>query len=82
MIDKNLILHLPFDDPDGHGKAYDYSQSRADAALSGGAFLTKEAKKGKALDLNGGICETTRTIPLTSDFTLCFYVKPATDTFG
>lgn len=82
-IDKNLILHLPFDDPDGYGKAFDYSQSRADGVLSNGAFFTKNAKIGKALDLNGdGECETSRSIPFNSDFTLCFFVKPATKEIG
>lgn len=33
MIDKNLVLYLPFDDPDGN-KAYDYSYNRSDATLS------------------------------------------------
>lgn len=32
MVDKNLKLYLPFDDPDGN-KAYDFSTSRADAIL-------------------------------------------------
>lgn len=40
MIDNNLILYLPFDDPDG-SKAYDFSLSRADATLSDGATFPK-----------------------------------------
>jgi hypothetical protein len=82
MIDTNLILHLPFDDPDGN-VAYDYSVSRMDGILSGGAYFTKNAKVGKALDLVGsGECITARTIPFTSDFTLCFYVKHKLDKLG
>ena len=50
MIDKNLILYLPFDDPDG-SVAYDYSKSRADGALSGGAFFSKQAKVAKSLGM-------------------------------
>ena len=50
MVDKNLILYLPFDDPDGN-KAYDYSASRADAALSDGATFTKNAKIKSVLNL-------------------------------
>lgn len=70
MIDKNLILYLPFDDPDG-SVAYDYSKSRADGTLSGGAFFSKQAKVAKCLDLNGdGECVTSRTIPFSSSFTL------------
>jgi hypothetical protein len=40
-MDKNMILHLPFDDPDG-SIAYDFSQYRNDATLSdGGGFSQK-----------------------------------------
>lgn len=81
--DKDLILYLPFDDPEGYGKAYDYSKSRIDGILSGGAFLTKDAKVGKALDLNGtGLCDVAKDIPLGSDFTLCFFYKPVVDQIG
>lgn len=76
MIDKNLILHLPFNDPDGD-IAYDYSLSRADATLSGGASFSRDAKQGKSLALNGsGECITNTSIPLGSNFTLSMYVKP------
>lgn len=82
MIDKNLILYLPFDDPDG-SIAYDYSQSRADATLSGGATFDKEAKVGKSLAINGeGEALTAKAIPFSSDFTLCFFVMPTTDKLG
>lgn len=77
MIDKNLILYLPFDDPDGE-KAYDYSQSRADAILSEGASFSRDAQQGKSLALNGtGECVTSKIIPLSSSFTLTMYVKPS-----
>lgn len=82
MIDKNLILYLPFDDPDG-SIAYDYSQSRADATLSDGADFTKKAKVGKSLSINGsGEALTAKAIPFGSDFTLCFFVMPTTDVLG
>ncbi len=81
-INPNLILHLPFDDPEGT-KVYDYSQTRADGVLSNGAYLTKNAKFGKALDLNGGgECEVPTSIPLSSDFTLMMYVRPSTSRIG
>lgn len=81
-VDKNLILYLPFDDPDG-STAYDYSMNRADGTLSGGAFFSKEAKIAKSLDLNGtGECETLQNIPFSSDFTLSFYLKPTTNKIG
>lgn len=81
MVDKNLLLYLPFDDPDG-SKAYDYSTGRHDATLSDGAELTKIAKTGKALALNGGECITAQAIPFSSDFTVCAYVKIATTRLG
>lgn len=81
MLDKNLILYLPFDDPDG-SKAYDYSTGRHDATISGGAIFTKQAKTGKALDLCGGEVSTAQAIPFTRDFTLTLYVKIATKRLG
>lgn len=82
MIDKNLILYLPFDDPDGE-KAYDYSQSRADAILSEGASFSRDAQQGKSLALNGtGECVTSKSIPLSSSFTLTMYVKPSHKKLG
>ena len=82
MIDKNLILHLPFDDPDGD-IAYDYSLGRADATLSGGASFSRDAKRGKSLALNGsGECVTSTSIPLASNFTLSMYVKPVHTRLG
>lgn len=75
-IDTNLKLHFPFDDPDGT-VVYDYSQTRADGTLSNGAYLSKDAKFGKALALNGdGECEVPTTIPFNSDFTLLMYIRP------
>lgn len=66
MVDKNLLLYLPFDDPDG-SKAYDYSPGRHDATLTDGATFSKNAKTGKALALNGGECITAQAIPFNSD---------------
>ena len=82
MIDKNLILYLPFDDPDGD-KAYDYSQSRSDATLSEGASFSRDAQQGKSLSLNGtGECITAKSLPLSSTFTLTMYVKPSHKKLG
>lgn len=81
MIDKNLILYLPFDDPDG-STAQDYSVNRNNATLSGGATFSREAKKGKALALNGGECITAQELPLASDFTLTMFVKTDYDKIG
>ncbi len=81
MVDKNLKLYLPFDDPDGN-KAYDYSPSRADATLSDGAAFTKTAKTGKALALNGGECATAQAVPFSGNFTLSAYIMTAQKRIG
>lgn len=82
MIDNNLVLHLPFDDPDG-SVAYDYSKSRSDATLSNGANFSKKAKIGKSIAFNGdGECETAKAIPFGSDFTLACFVSPASKRLG
>lgn len=82
MTDENLILYLPMDDPDGSQVAYDYSKSRADAQLSGGAYFTREAKIGKALCLDGGEALTDQRIPFSDNFTLSMYVKPTGTKIG
>ncbi|HBG40092.1 MAG TPA: hypothetical protein DDW85_01595 [Porphyromonadaceae bacterium] len=82
-MDDNLILHLPFDDPDGLNKVYDYSTNRNDGTLSGSAFLTRHAQKGKALDINGdGECVVPRNIPFNSNFTLSFWAKTTSNKIG
>lgn len=82
MIDNNLVLYLPFDDPDG-SVAYDFSKSRADATLSNGASFSKKAKIGKSISFNGdGECETSKAIAFGSDFTITCYVYPATKRIG
>lgn len=78
-MDKNIILYMPFDDPDDCGKAFDYSRSRIDGVISGGAFLTRNAHKGKAINLNGnGICDIPNDIPFNSDFTITAWIKSST----
>ncbi|MDR2286217.1 MAG: hypothetical protein LBE04_01885 [Prevotellaceae bacterium] len=80
-MEDNLILYLPFDEIDGT-IAYDYSASRADGILSEGAQFTKNAVRGRALDLLGGECLTSKLLPLASDFTLVFYVKSKFNSLG
>lgn len=75
MIERNLKLYLPFDDPDGN-VAYDYSSSRADATLSGGAGFSRNAKKGKSLALGSGSALSSMAIPFSSDFTLSLFLMP------
>lgn len=80
---KDLILYLPFDNPDEYGVAFDYSKSRADSILSGGAFLTKDAKIGKALNLNGtGECTTPIELDFLSEWTLSMYLKTENSKIG
>ena len=81
MVDNNLLLYLPFDDPDGT-KAYDYSAGRHDVTLSDGATFSKEAKQGKSVDLCGGEITTAQAIPFTTDFTLSFYVQVGSNQLG
>lgn len=80
MIDNNLILWLPFNDPDG-SVAYDYSISRADATLSDGAKLTK-IPTGKALSLNGGEALSSKVIPFSSNFTIYIVLQPNDSQLG
>lgn len=81
-MDSNMILYLPFDDPDGL-KAYDFSQYRNDGVLSDGASFSKESRQGKSITFNGaGECLTARTLPLSGNFTLCFFVRPASSRIG
>jgi len=76
------ILHLPFDDPEGCGKAYDYSENRKDGILKDTSF-TLDAHQGKALSLDGaGECLVPLDIPFSSDFTLTFWVKPKGKNLG
>lgn len=62
-MDKNMILHLPFDDPDG-SIAYDFSQYRNDATLSDGADFSKKSKVGKHCFEWYGRSETACPYPL------------------
>lgn len=73
MIDNNLLLYLPFDDPDGR-IAYDHSVGRKDAYLAGDINLSVNARVGKSLQLGTGTCTTRATIPFDTDFTVCAYV--------
>lgn len=81
-MDANLILHLPFDDPDGN-KACDYTQYRNDASLSDGASFSKDGKIGKSITFNvTGECTTERTIPISADFTLSLWIKSKESKIG
>ena len=81
-MDANLILHLPFDDPDGN-KACDFTQYRNDALLSNGASFSKDGKIGKSITFNvTGECTTDRAIPISGDFTLSLWIKSKESKLG
>jgi hypothetical protein len=82
MKEENLIAYFPFDDPDGGGKAYDYSKSRLDAVMTGDACFSRNAVEGKSFMSNTGNAQTTRQIPLSSDFTLAMYLCPVSARLG
>lgn len=82
MTDSNLLLYLPFDEPYGSSVAYDYSANRSDAALSGGADFSRNAKKGHSLALGAGEAVTSAVIPFSSDFTLALMICPGEDRIG
>lgn len=81
MNDANLKLYLPFDEPNSNVAA-DFSASRLNATLSGGAVQTKDAVIGKALSLGGGRASTDYNIPFSSDFSLTTFVQPKTSSLG
>ena len=78
MSDKNLLLYLPFDDPDGN-KAHDYSAGRNDATLSNGSKFTTNARVGKAVEICGGEIHTSQSIPFDKDFTLSLFVRVSSE---
>lgn len=81
MLDNNLKLWLPFNDPDGN-VAYDYSVGRHNAGLSDGATLER-ISTGKALSLNGeGEALSDQAIPFTSDFTVYVALQPSQPLLG
>ena len=81
MIDNNLILWLPCNDPDG-SVAYDFSVGRNDATLSEGATLEKIVT-GKALSFNGaGEALSARVIPFSSNFTIYLVLIPSEPLLG
>lgn len=80
-MDTNLKLYLPFDDPNG-SVAADFSTSRKDATLSGGATFSKDAVRGKSLSLNGGEAVTDYAIPFTSNFSIALWICPQTNRLG
>lgn len=77
MDANSLILHLPFDEKNGSTIAYDYSQSRADAALYSSSFSSGQS--GNAIGFRqGAYAEVTKPTleDLSEPFALTFYIRP------
>lgn len=81
-MNKNLILHFPFNDPGN--KIHDYSHNRNDASLTGSTSIVKDPTKGKALQFSSDkdTCVTTKSIPFESDFTISVWLKTTATTIG
>ncbi len=75
--EQNLTLYLPFDEADGAEKAYDYSTSRADGALTEAGY--EAGRQGNCIRFDGnGKCEVTPSVlSLNSDFTISAWIKNA-----
>jgi hypothetical protein len=73
--DNNIILYMPFDEPEGSQTAYDYSPNRADGTVTDCAFVP--GRQGRCIEFNGaGHCEISQeAIPVAGDFTLLAWLK-------
>ena len=73
--DNNLILNMPFDEPNGSTVAYDYSQSRADGTVVLSNFVS--GRQGNCIEFTGeGYCEIPRNlINLSGSFSLLAWLK-------
>jgi hypothetical protein len=74
-IEKNIVLHLPFDEPKGSATAYDYSANRADGTVVNSEFVP--GKHGQSLRFNGqGYCHVNKDlIPMNGNFSLVTWLK-------
>lgn len=70
-----LVLHLPFDEAEGAATTYDFSSNRADGELTNAHF--EAGKQGNCIVYDGnGKCEVQPSVlNLSSEFTLCAWVK-------
>lgn len=74
-LESNVILNLPFDEANGSNVAYDYAQSRHDAALTNCTFV--QGKQGNCIHFDGeGHADIENDLlPLAHDFTVLAWVK-------
>lgn len=73
--DNNLILNMPFDEPNGSLVAYDYSPSRADGTVVQSNFVS--GRQGNCIEFTGeGYCEIPlNLINLSGNFSLLAWLK-------
>lgn len=71
----NLVLNLPFNEAAGSAKAYDYSKSRADGVLAGGANFVA-GKQGNCVEFDGTgkVSVEASVLNLSKPFSICAYV--------
>ncbi|KAA6303122.1 MAG: hypothetical protein EZS26_000725 [Candidatus Ordinivivax streblomastigis] len=72
--DNNMVLNIPFDEPEGSQIAYDYSQNRADGTVVESNFVS--GRQGNCIEFNGeGYCQIPQNIiPITGNFTLLVWL--------
>jgi len=73
--DNNMVLNMPFDEPQGSLTAYDFSVNRADGMVVGSNFVT--GKQGNCIQFDGrGYCHIPQNIiSLTGNFSLLAWLK-------
>lgn len=76
MSQENLILHLPFDEPNRSNIAYDYSNNRNDGIINDATFVT--GKNGKAIKFvnSNDTCTVSNQLPLIGDFSMLMWFMP------
>ena len=80
--DNNMILNMPFDEPEGSVIAYDFSVNRADGTVVESNFIA--GKQGNCIQFDGrGYCHIPKNIiPLTGNFSLLAWMKRGEMTDG
>jgi hypothetical protein len=73
--DNDMVLNMPFDEPEGSQIAYDYSKNRADGTVVDSNFVY--GRQGNCIEFNGeGYCQIPQNIiPITGNFTLLAWLK-------
>jgi len=73
--DNNMVLNMPFDEPEGSVIAYDFSINRADGTVVESNFVS--GKQGNCIQFDGrGYCHIPQNIiPITGNFSLLAWIK-------